>query len=92
MTLIASIGRDIEVPTRPEAGTSPRRYGCVVAGLQPSPAFISHDGNQEGVAIELTPLGSRALLGLPAAELWESSLELSDAVGAPCHQTRQTRR
>ncbi|MCI0542827.1 MAG: helix-turn-helix domain-containing protein, partial [Actinobacteria bacterium] len=39
-------------------------------------------GNQEGITIELTPLGSRSLLGMPAGELWDWSLELSEVVGA----------
>jgi AraC-like DNA-binding protein len=53
----------------------------VLGGLQASPALIAHDGTLEGVTIELTPLGSRALAGRPAAELWDVSVELSDVVG-----------
>jgi AraC-like DNA-binding protein len=60
---------------------APGRYRCVVGGLQATPALIAHDGNHEGVAIELTPLGSRALLGMPARALWNTSLELEDVVG-----------
>ena len=52
-----------------------------MGGLQAAPALIAHDGSQEGVAIELTPLGSRALLGMPAGALWNTSLELEDVVG-----------
>jgi AraC-like DNA-binding protein len=33
------------------------------------------------VAIELTPLGSRTLFGMPARELWDQSHELADVVG-----------
>ena len=44
----------------------PRSYATVLGGLQASTALIEHDGNQEGVAIELTPLGSRTLFGMPA--------------------------
>lgn len=81
MTFIASIGESIDVAAQTDPRQAPRRYDCVLSGLQTSPALIAHDGNQEGVAIELTPLGSRALTGRPAAELWDLSVELSDVVG-----------
>ena len=38
----------------------------MLGGLQASAAVISHTGYQEGVAINVTPLGSRALFGMPA--------------------------
>lgn len=53
----------------------------MVSGLQASPALIAHDGNQQGVAIELTPLGSRALFGMPAGALWDLTLELAEVAG-----------
>jgi AraC-like DNA-binding protein len=81
MTFIVSIGGDIDVVAQTDPAQSPQRYGCVVSGLQASSALIAHDGNQEGVAIELTPLGSRTLLGMPAGELWNVSVELADVVG-----------
>lgn len=83
MTFIVSIGRDIEVVAQTDPSQAPQRYTSVLGGLQASSATIAHDGNQEGVAIELTPVGSRALLGMPARALWNTSLELSDVVGAP---------
>jgi AraC-like DNA-binding protein len=82
MTFIVSVGPSIDVVSQTDPLQSPASYGCVVSGLQASPAVIAHHGNQEGVAIELTPLGSRMLFAMPAAELWGLSLELSDVVGA----------
>ncbi|MGH9245379.1 MAG: helix-turn-helix domain-containing protein [Acidimicrobiales bacterium] len=82
MTFIVSVGGDIDVVAQTDPAQPPQRYGCVVSGLQASSALIAHDGNQEGVAIELTPLGSRALFGMPAGELWNVSLELADVIGA----------
>lgn len=83
MTFIASIGESIDVAAQTDPRQAPQRYDCVLSGLQTSPALIAHDGNQEGVAIELTPLGSRALTGRPAAELWDLSVQFSDVVGRP---------
>lgn len=81
LTLIVSIGSQIDVVSQTDPRQAPRRYGCVVGGLQASPALIAHDGEQEGVAIELTPLGSRALFGMPARALWNTSLELDEIAG-----------
>jgi AraC-like DNA-binding protein len=83
MTLIVSIGPEIDVIAQTDSAQAPDRYRCVVGGLQASTALIAHDGNQEGVAIQVTPLGSRALFGMPARELWNLSGELEDVVGGP---------
>jgi AraC-like DNA-binding protein len=81
MTLIVSIGDSIDVIGQTDPAQAPRSYRCVIGGLQASAALIAHDGDQEGVAIELTPLGSRVLLGMPARAIWDTSLELSELVG-----------
>ena len=82
MTFIVSIGPSIDVVTQTNPAQHQQSYRTVLSGLQASAALIAHNGNQQGVAIELTPLGSRALLGLPAGELWDLSLEFADVVGA----------
>jgi AraC-like DNA-binding protein len=81
MTLIVSIGDPIDVVAQTDPAQAPDRYDVVVGGLQASAALIAHDGNQEGVEIGLTPVGCRTLLGLPARELWNLSVELDDVVG-----------
>lgn len=81
MTFIVSIDRPIDVVRQTNDTQSARTYRSVLSGLQASSALISHDGYQEGVAIELTPLGSRALLGMPAAALWDLTLELEEVAG-----------
>ncbi len=86
MTFIVSIGPPVDVIRQTDPGQAPSRYGCVLSGLQASSALIAHDGNQEGVEIELTPLGSRALLGAPARALWNQTLEWADVVGGAGHE------
>jgi AraC-like DNA-binding protein len=60
-----------------------------VAGLHAAPAMIRHDGRQFGVEIELTPLGARALLGLPAAELATTVVGLGDVLGPRAAELRE---
>lgn len=81
MTFIVSIGPTIDVVAQTDPRQSPQDYRCTLGGLQASSALISHTGDQEGVMVALTPLGSRALFGTPAAELWDVSVELADVVG-----------
>jgi len=80
MTFIVAIEHTIDLIG--PAGYSPDHYRCVLSGLQSGPALIEHNGYQQGVAIELTPLGSRALFGVPAGALWDTLVELEDVTGA----------
>ncbi|APE36755.1 AraC family transcriptional regulator [Nocardia mangyaensis] len=79
MTFIVAIGPTVDVVEHTDPRQSPDSFRCVLSGLQATPALISHNGFQEGVAIELTPLGSRVLFGMPASELWDLSIECSAA-------------
>ncbi|MFC9438431.1 helix-turn-helix domain-containing protein [Nocardia sp. NPDC057030] len=81
MTFIISIGPTIDVVAQTDPRQSPQDYRCSVSGLQASTALISHTGHQEGVSVALTPLGSRALFGVPAAALWDTSVEFADVAG-----------
>jgi AraC-like DNA-binding protein len=82
IALIVSIGTQIDVVSQTSPRQSPRRYNAVLAGLHDAPALIAHDGNQEGVSVQLSPIGCRTLLGLPAAELWHLTLEADEVIGA----------
>lgn len=81
MTFIVSIGDPIEVLAQTDPTQPPDIYRCVLSGLQATPALIADPGHGEGVAIELTPLGARTLFGVPARELWDTSVELTDVAG-----------
>lgn len=82
MAFIVSIDRTVDIVAQTDRTRPPHSYQTVIGGLHSSPALISHDGNQEGVAIQLTPLGSRALFGMPARELCDLSVEMADVAGA----------
>jgi AraC-like DNA-binding protein len=81
MTFIVSIGAPVEVAAQTDRRQAPDSYRCTLGGLQETHALIVDPGAQEGVAIELSPLGSRDLFGIPARELWDTSIELADVVG-----------
>ena len=52
-----------------------------MSGLTSAPALIRHDGNERGIQVEITPLGSRILFGMPAAELASLVVDMGDVLG-----------
>ncbi|MGV1008906.1 MAG: helix-turn-helix domain-containing protein [Dermatophilaceae bacterium] len=74
-----------EVPLHVAAHPDPRQPGCsyrsLVGGLHTTPALITHQGEQAGIQVSLSPLGARALLGLPAGELAATDLPGGELLG-----------
>ncbi len=64
-------------------GATPRtRMGSFAGGLHDGPAWAGHDGRARCLQIDLTPLGARALLGVPPGELAHRVVALEDLLGA----------
>lgn len=82
MTFIVSIDHEIDVVRQTSDAQAPRAYRTILSGLHAAPALIGHDGFQQGVAIELTPLGARVLFGVPAGALWDLTLEVEEVAGS----------
>jgi AraC-like DNA-binding protein len=78
LALVVSVGAPLTVR---RAGHTDVVAAATVAGLRSSPVGIVHDGTQRGVQLALTPRGSRALLGLPAAVLAQGVWSLEDVIG-----------
>jgi hypothetical protein len=69
LTFIISLSDPVQIAAMPDPRQPPAALGAFVSGLHDGPANIAHDGNQYGISLDLTPVGARALLGLPAGEL-----------------------
>jgi AraC-like DNA-binding protein len=78
LVLVVSAGAPLTVR---RAGHADVAAAATVAGLRSGPVDIVHDGTQRGVQLALTPRGSRALLGLPAAALAQGVWPLEEVVG-----------
>jgi AraC-like DNA-binding protein len=89
LTLIITIDDPVEIVCHPDPGQRPGRYETILGGLHASPAMIRHPGYQSGVSIMLSPLGARALLGLPAGEIASIDLEADDVLGSPARELRE---
>ncbi|MDQ6697040.1 MAG: helix-turn-helix domain-containing protein [Actinomycetota bacterium] len=80
LTIIISLARPVDLSVLPNRlrGDS---FSALVGGLHASPVIIEHDGSQHGLQLELTPIGARALLGVPASALASTVVHLSDLLG-----------
>ena len=73
VTLILSPETDLRLPGG--------RHRSFVAALHDSHTLVEHDGRQEGIEVRLTPLGARALFGLPMHELTNRVVDLDALIG-----------
>jgi AraC-like DNA-binding protein len=84
LTFVLPVGQPLEIGWRGKPASRAPRWSTV-SGLHPAPAEIHHAGTQVGVQLALTALGTRALLGVPAAALAGELVELDDVVPALRH-------
>jgi AraC-like DNA-binding protein len=81
LTTVISLDDPVEVGVG-GVGDRAGRFTGVVSGLRSRSVEVRHDGSQHGVQISLTPLGARAVYGLPASELADELLPLDAVLGA----------
>ena len=81
LTVILSIGRPLRVGWSPDPARAVDR-AMLVSGLHDAPAFVFPTAGHQGVQLDLTPLGARALCGVPASALAADLVDLRDVWGA----------
>jgi AraC-like DNA-binding protein len=81
LTVIVSLDRPLDM-TLPDDRQTPLSLDTLAGGLHAAPVTIHHDGVQRGIQLQLTPLGARALLGMPASELAHQVVPLDAVLGA----------
>lgn len=79
VTMVLPVDQPLDVAWAGEPGSRRRIWSCV-SGLGTRAADIRHEGIQRGVQLALTPLGVRALLGVPAAALAGELVTFDEAV------------
>jgi AraC-like DNA-binding protein len=82
LTFIVSLDDPVDIAAMPDPSQSPAKLSAFVGGLHAGPALIRHEGLQHGIAIDLTALGTRALLGVPAGALASTVVDLGDLLGS----------
>jgi AraC-like DNA-binding protein len=81
LTLIFTLDDKLTIAQHSDPAQPADRFDTLVGGLRTRPALITHQGRQSGVQLGLSPLGSRALLGMPAAELAGLDVHGDDVLG-----------
>jgi AraC-like DNA-binding protein len=81
LTVILTLDDPLVVERHPDPAQPAEAYDAMVGGLHIRPATVVHEGAQSGVQIGLSPLGSRALLGLPAGEVAGIDVTAEDVLG-----------
>jgi AraC-like DNA-binding protein len=81
LTLIVTLDDPLTVAAHPDVRQAPGQYETLLGGLHTSPALITHEGRQSGIQVGLSPLGARALLGLPAGELAGLDVDAGEVLG-----------
>jgi AraC-like DNA-binding protein len=89
LTLIFTLDEPLVIMEHPDPGQPAGSYDTLIGGLHTSPALITHQGRQSGIQVALSPLGARALLGVPAGELAYIDLEGADVLGASAAEIQQ---
>jgi AraC-like DNA-binding protein len=82
LTVIFTLDDPLELLEHPDRRQPPGRYSTLVGGLHTAPALVTHPGRQSGVQLLMSPLGARALFGLPAGELASTDVEGSAVLGS----------
>lgn len=81
MTVIVTLDEPLTLAVRTDGLPGPSSFDVLIGGLHTVPAVIAHDGRQSGIQLALSPLGARALLGLPAGELAGTDVAAVDVLG-----------
>jgi AraC-like DNA-binding protein len=82
LTVVVTLDAPLVLAAHPDPRQAPGRYDALLGGLHTRPALISQTGPQAGVQLSLTPLGARALLGIPAGQLASLDFPVTDVLGA----------
>ncbi|WP_256923784.1 AraC family transcriptional regulator, partial [Streptomyces sp. 13-12-16] len=81
LTAVISLSGPLKVAAGVDDGSPVTGFGSVAGGLMRRAVAIHHDGRQEGVQVSLTPLGARAVYGMPAADLAHRLVPLDELLG-----------
>lgn len=81
LTFRFSLGEPAEIISMPNSGQPSGRFFAFVGGLHSRPALVAHSGSGRGIGIDVSPLASRQLFGIPAGSLASVVVALDDLVG-----------
>jgi AraC-like DNA-binding protein len=87
--MIVTLDEPLVIARHPDPSQPASTHDFLLGGLHTGPALVTHAGRQSGIQLALTPLGARALLGMPAAELASIDVEAGDVLGRLAGEVRE---
>jgi AraC-like DNA-binding protein len=81
LTVIFTLHEPLVIAEHPDPRQPASVHVTLAGGLHTTPALVTHDGSQSGIQLAVSPLGARALLGVPAGELAVIDVEGTDVLG-----------
>jgi AraC-like DNA-binding protein len=81
VTVILSLDAPLTIVESPDPTAPMSSMQGVAHGLHSRAALFMHHGNEHAIGIELTPLATRAVFGLPAKELANVMVDATDLLG-----------
>ncbi len=81
LTVIFTLDEPLTVAEHADPAQPAAQYLTMTGGLHTTPALVTHDGSQSGIQLALSPLGARAILGVPAGELAIIDVDGADVLG-----------
>jgi hypothetical protein len=81
INFIVTLDEPLVLAAHPDPAQQPGTFEVLIGGLHTSPALITHDGSQSGIQLAVSPLGARALLGMPASEIASVDVHGADVFG-----------
>jgi len=82
LTFRFSLGEPTEIVAMPDATQAPGSFFGFVGGLHSRPALIAHSGSGRGFGVDVSPLATRQLFGVPAGSLASVVVDLTDLWGS----------
>ncbi len=89
LTMIVTLDEPLAIARHPDPRQPASTHDFLLGGLHTSPALVTHDGRQSGIQLALTPLGARALFGMPAAALAGIDVDAADVLGRLAGEARE---
>ena len=89
LTMIVTLDEPLVIARHPDPRLRASAHDFLLGGLHTSPALVTHDSAQSGIQLAITPLGARALLGMPAAALAGVDVEGAEVLGRLAAQVRE---
>lgn len=89
MTVILTLDEPLQIVRHLDRRRPAGQFDSLVGGLHANPVVIGHDGAQSGIQLRVSPLASRALLGMPAGELAGTDVAGEDVLGGMGSELRE---